>query len=379
MPTRLELEASEQEHSIRSHLISEAIRETTTSNTFGLARLLQVHPELVLHVHSSRMHPEHSPHWNEGDTLLHLAARRGYSNGVEIMVEECGANVNVISGAPCFEQPLHLAAASGQDRIVDCLLRNGAQSSALNRQHMTPFMSACSAGSQRAALEILRKGLVVDVEIAATGGRTALWLACSTGLLEVVMALWAAGAVPCLDVDRRSLLHAACIGGHLPLVEFLVKNGIRLTADAHGKQPLDYLDSPAVVRRANLCLLEFQAAGAHSAWRLRQGRAKVEGAGDFNWFQRTVLYERVGGQLFAGLDFAGETEEQRASRVTRETRQQQQAAVAQAARACAEERELRQAESPPLFSIPWPPVIRKREPVARAVFQEAEDYRHHVA
>ena len=372
MQTRLEFEKAEQAHVSLCSLVAEAIYEIVNSNTFGLARLLQVHPELVHHRHDSRIYAVHNSHWNEGDSLLHLAARQGFTHGVELIVEECHANVNAQSGAPYFEQPLHLAAMSDKVGIVEILLRNGAESKCVNHEGMTPFMAACFAGSLHTAHKIMQRNLIVDANTTNLRGQTALWLASSAGLLDIVQSLWAMGAVPSLDIDGRSILHAASLRDHLPVIQFLCKNGIRANQDARGRNPFDYITDKAVLYKARIALLEFEARGAQSAWKLRQADTR-----EFNWFETSRRYEENGteSQIFS-IKFDKETEEEEARRSIRERQVAQRAAVLKAEHELVQRREREKVT--PLFTIPWPPVIRPREAVKKVAHEKIDPSKYVV-
>ena len=60
-----------------------------------------------------------------GKTPLHKASARGHDKIVELLVKN-GANVNAMSSS-LHETPLMYAAERGREKIVEFLIKNGAQ------------------------------------------------------------------------------------------------------------------------------------------------------------------------------------------------------------------------------------------------------------
>jgi ankyrin repeat protein len=60
---------------------------------------------------------------NEDRTVLHVAALKGYEHLVHVLVDECGANINIRDNFG--EVPLHIAADNHHIQIVKYLVEKG--------------------------------------------------------------------------------------------------------------------------------------------------------------------------------------------------------------------------------------------------------------
>src|SRR5262249_48829583 len=99
-----------------------------------------------------------------GDTVLHIAASRGYVDAVRLLVEH-GADVNAVNQTGTT--PLHNAASQGSASIIEILVDKGARLDVKNKRGQTPLamtmVQAGSAGSfvpdeaRKNAAEMLRK------------------------------------------------------------------------------------------------------------------------------------------------------------------------------------------------------------------------------
>jgi ankyrin repeat protein len=80
-----------------------------------------------------------------GDTALHLAASRGYTEAVQILLDR-GAKVG--SANRGGDTPLHNAASRAYPAIIELLAQHGADLGAKNKRGQTPLAMATSqAGS----------------------------------------------------------------------------------------------------------------------------------------------------------------------------------------------------------------------------------------
>jgi len=399
--TRAQLEAENAATALLLERLDLALFYILDTDIRGLTRLLLENPGLASYAHDGNRFPTLSDRLNSGDTLLHVACREGFTLAVELIVVECKANVNAQSREPYFEQPLHTAAVSNTEAIVDLLLGNGAESRIFNYERMTPFMCACRAGSLTSAKKILKLKLVEDIDAVDAHQRTALFFAAQSGLLEIVANLWQSGAKLIPTADGRSPLHAACSNNHVALIQFLINNGLALDEiDGSGVTPLHLLSSDEARYAAQTANIEWLAGGASVGRRLRQSTTVPQG--QYNWFQplnsppyiecfdtvnnndgpesgvfaqsknaednynhnnnnsssSSSSSSRKGGLL--SIDFAKETPQELASRLLRERAAASSQAVHQALLAAIEKRQ--EEREPALVRTVWPPVMKKREP-----------------
>jgi ankyrin repeat protein len=369
--SRAELDEEEAAHALLVDLTSQAVAFISLKDLFGLTRLLTIHPEICVDfVHDPDKFPMHNAHLNKGDQILHMACRHGFTPAVDFIVCECRANVNHQSSAPYYETPLHLAAYSDMDEIVDILLAHGGMSKAVNYQGMNALMVACNAGSIATARKILTLDIVDNFDLVTKSGKTALYLASQTGLIEIVQTLWHRGANLISDCDGRTCLHVACIHNRLSVIEFLIKNGVPCgDVDSFTKTPFDYVEVPATRYRADVCKLEWEASGANSARKLRQSQRMCEQqrGENFNWFRPLesgpYCEENSAERKLFSIDFKQETDLQIASRLIRENSakeaEERRSGIMMAARA------LREASHPPLYSPPFPPQQKKPPPAEK--------------
>ena len=90
--------------------------------------------------------------------------------------------------------PLHRAAARGDRRMVEFLLRHGADPNARNRMGQTPLHGTAQQGLTFIVESLLEKG--ADVNATDEDGMTPLHLSAEVGCAESLQALLVAGADP---------------------------------------------------------------------------------------------------------------------------------------------------------------------------------------
>jgi ankyrin repeat protein len=160
----------------------------------------------------------------DGDTVLHLAAQKGYVTLVERMLQIGGAEVN----APGLMglTPLMQAATKGHVRVVGCLLL--VPNIQLNRQTKAgPKELAKLTEQARLAGAEVEEPYVLEQLQRRANGHTALMLAVIGGHAEVAEQLLAASADPKLvDGVGNTVLHLAAQCGMLSFVERLLALGI---------------------------------------------------------------------------------------------------------------------------------------------------------
>jgi len=209
----------------------------------------------------------------EGKTALHFAAANGDADFVKALLEK-GADRFI----PCKDglMPLHLACGCTSDAVnaAELLLRQGSRKQLESRteEYMTPLHIAAAHGNEAIVNFILQAKHGTDVDACCEGGWTALHLACGRHMstkkdpnrkcsasthdllsraegatdsapryLAVVRALLSANAkVNAKSRLSRTALHIAAEMGHVEIVkELLQQEGVQFAAkDSRGNTPL---------------------------------------------------------------------------------------------------------------------------------------------
>ncbi|MCK4822591.1 ankyrin repeat domain-containing protein, partial [bacterium] len=165
----------------------------------------------------------------EGLTALHLAARQGRKDAVELLLAN-GANINArLIGWPGWT-PLHEAATANHKEVAELLITKGADTNANcaraggGRFGGTPLHEAVFEGHRDMAELLISKR--ADINAKQSGGLTPLDVAAFVGHKDVVELLIARGAdVNIRDRGGRTALRWAKHGRHKEIVELLQKHG----------------------------------------------------------------------------------------------------------------------------------------------------------
>ncbi len=196
------------------------------------------------------------PHFEEGDTALHLSARAGHTTMVEFLLS-LKAPINAVNLAG--RTPLHDSAKEGHENIGDVLIEDGADLELADAKGWTALHWAVSEGHED----------VVDLLISCNArwaaqdhdGNSPLHLAARANSEAMVRLLVATGAqVNDRNTKDRSPLHMAIIGADHSAISHVnpqlkdqresaartVKLLLQLGADANaldslGESPLDLL------------------------------------------------------------------------------------------------------------------------------------------
>ncbi len=174
-----------------------------------------------------------------GDTPLKQACALGSSRIIAALLESGARRVGATHGYGGFRSPeLHLAATSGEPRVVRMLLHDGADLTETDYAGRTPLYAASVSGRAEVIKVLLSAG--ADPNAGRERGRSPLRAAAYHGHDECVSLLIEAG----VDVDARTgrevtALHLAALMRRVKVVPLLLHAGAKVNSrDAEGRTPL---------------------------------------------------------------------------------------------------------------------------------------------
>ena len=151
-------------------------------------------------------------------TPLHQAALFGHLSTVKAMLKAgCPADVVASNGASV----LHYAAQGGNAEVISVVLSTGCDINATDSDGSTPLHRAAKKGNTATAMELLRHGANKAI-VAGTGG-TPLHQAVGQGHVSTVKRLLMAGCpVDVMGSGGVSVLHAAALCGNVEVIKELL-------------------------------------------------------------------------------------------------------------------------------------------------------------
>lgn len=171
-----------------------------------------------------------------GQTSLHIAAKYGRADIVQLFIEKHGACPDMKDNK--LRTPLHYAARNGHSEVVEILLKNKANFRILDQVGLGAIQYAISNRHIDTAKLLFTKG--ADIE--SMGGFTPLHQAADVGCSEITSFLLENGAnVNSKNDNDYTPLHAAAFNGHQDVVNILITKGANVNAKViNGSSPLHY-------------------------------------------------------------------------------------------------------------------------------------------
>ncbi|KAJ8664355.1 hypothetical protein QAD02_006017 [Eretmocerus hayati] len=174
-----------------------------------------------------------------GRMLLHWACLGGHD---ELVTHLLALDVPVDPRDDMDMTPLILAASAGREKVVDLLLKDGADFNAKTTEGHSALQYAASKNWKSICAKLLEKE--ADVNITDKRGATPLHRAASKGNIEIVRLLLEKAEN--LNIDQKDMygntaLHLACEEDRQDEAKMLVSYGANLhTQNKEEKTPLDY-------------------------------------------------------------------------------------------------------------------------------------------
>lgn len=155
-------------------------------------------------------------HYSPGFTPIEAAAQGGDEDSVKLLLASYEA-------ADC-ERALLLAAASGEERVVELLLGHGVEREGRDEEGLTPLMVSARLGHVGVVSVMVRERR--GLEISDSHGHTALSHAVINSQTTTVRRLLEAGAsLLTVDTNQRSLLELSLLQDDLEMLETLLECG----------------------------------------------------------------------------------------------------------------------------------------------------------
>ncbi|XP_070795008.1 ankycorbin isoform X1 [Pituophis catenifer annectens] len=176
-------------------------------------------------------------HDSEGKTAFHLAASKGYSECLRLMITH-GAEVTILDGTG--HNALHLAAKNNHVDCVKRLLQSKCPAENTDSSGKTALHYAAASGCLQITQHLCEHKCPINIK--DVDGNTPFFLTVQNGHSEVCKYLLDHGAdVNSRDKNGRTALMLACEAGNLSIAEILIRKGAEINlADALGHNALHY-------------------------------------------------------------------------------------------------------------------------------------------
>lgn len=158
-----------------------------------------------------------------GGSLLYEAIIKGYTDLVEILLEDNRISIN--DGVmPSGRTALSVACEQNDEAMVKSLIKMKADVNQRDTRGQTYLSIACDKGFLRIAEILIENGALVNARNYYSNNETALHIACQRGDLALVQLLIKSNANPSCIADGKTPLLLALEKGHLAVVRFFLEN-----------------------------------------------------------------------------------------------------------------------------------------------------------
>ncbi|XP_067668072.1 serine/threonine-protein phosphatase 6 regulatory ankyrin repeat subunit A-like [Haliotis asinina] len=175
-----------------------------------------------------------------GRNILHVACLNDNADIAESLLSRGVADID--SKDKKGTTPVMYAAEQGNKKVVDLLVSKGCNLSALEHLGRSIIHAACLSGNVSIVVDLLSHG-IADIDSKDRMGRTPVMYAATKGNKKVVDLLVSKGCnLSVVDDLGRNILHEACCGDNVGMVEDLLSRGIADmgSRDSCGKTPVMY-------------------------------------------------------------------------------------------------------------------------------------------
>lgn len=181
-----------------------------------------------------------------GDTALHLAARRRDVDMVRILVDY-GTNVDTQNGEG--QTALHIAAAEGDEPLLKYFYGVRASASITDNQDRTPMHLAAENGHAN-VIEILADKFKASIYERTKDGSTLMHIASLNGHAECATMLFKKGVYLHMPNKRGARsIHMAARYGHIGIINTLIQRGEKVDITTNVRTDCD--------RRVIIALISF--------------------------------------------------------------------------------------------------------------------------
>ncbi|XP_048250649.1 uncharacterized protein LOC124152553 [Haliotis rufescens] len=175
---------------------------------------------------------------SDGDNNLHVACVGGHVDMVKYVLSQKVADIN--SRGKHGRTPVMVAAENGHRQVFDLLVTRGAGVSLVDELRNSILHVACLGGHVDIVKYVLSQK-VADINSRGQYGETPLMKAAEKGHRQVFDLLVTRGAgVSLVDELRNSILHVACLGGHVDIVKYVLSQNVAdiNSRGRYGRTPL---------------------------------------------------------------------------------------------------------------------------------------------